>query len=198
MNAPPCSCKARSVPRERSRKSEVLFKERSHSGDYGRARPGWRVRGQSSSLASFGGGLATPQMTITSTLTTPARSAHRFISTETRASAPFDLVVLLSDAALQSAATARDAILKGDLRTRRAAISRMLAIVAELQNTLDIEHGGKIAEDLDRLYAWVTSRLIDATIQQTVRPIDDAVRVLEPLRNAWQSIAAGSRATVTQ
>jgi flagellar protein FliS len=133
-------------------------------------------------------------VTITSTLTKPARGGHRYLQTQARASAPFDLVLLLSDAALRSAATAREAIVTGDLRARRAAISRMLAIVAELQNTLDIENGGTIAEDLDRLYTWVTSRLIDATMQQTVRPIDDAVRVLEPLRNAWQSIAAGSRA----
>ena len=60
----------------------------------------------------------------------------------------------------------------------------MLAIIAELQNTLDLERGGKIATDLDSLYDWVTSRLLDATVQQNVRPIDDVVRVLEPFATA--------------
>ena len=132
-------------------------------------------------------------MTTTPTLRKPARGARQYVQTRMRSSAPLELVVLLSDAALQSAATAREAMVKRDIRTRRAALSRMLAIIAELQKTLDIEKGGRIARDLDRLYAWVTSRLIDATVQQTVRPIDDAVRVLEPLRDAWQSVAAGSR-----
>ena len=132
-------------------------------------------------------------MTTTPTLRKPARGASQHVQTRMRSSAPLELVVLLSDAALQSAATAREAMVKRDIRTRRAALSRMLAIIAELQKTLDIEKGGRIARDLDRLYAWVTSRLIDATVQQTVRPIDDAVRVLEPLRDAWQSVAAGSR-----
>ena len=96
---------------------------------------------------------------------------------------------MLYDAALRSAEAARDAMARKDLQARRAAISRMMAIVAELQNTLDLERGGKIAEDLDNLYNWVTSRLLDAVVQQSARPIDDTVRVLEPLRDAWQTIA---------
>ncbi len=132
-------------------------------------------------------------MTTTPILMKLFRGASQYVETQERSSTPFELVVLLYDAALRSAATAREAMVKRDIRTRRAALSRMLAIVAELQNTLDTEKGGKIAQDLDRLYGWVTSRLIDATVQQSVRPIDDAVRVLEPLRDAWQSVAAGSR-----
>lgn len=132
-------------------------------------------------------------MTTTPILMKLSRGASQYVETRERSSTPFELVVLLYDAALRSAATAREAMVKRDIRTRRAALSRMLAIIAELQNTLDTEKGGKIAQDLDRLYGWVTSRLIDATVQQSVRPIDDAVRVLEPLRDAWQSVAAGSR-----
>jgi len=101
---------------------------------------------------------------------------------------------MLYDAALRSAEAARDAMARKDLQARRAAISRMMAIVAELQNTLDLERGGKIAEDLDNLYNWVTSRLLDAVVQQSARPIDDTVRVLEPLRDAWQTIANQSTA----
>jgi flagellar secretion chaperone FliS len=141
--------------------------------------------------------LNTKAMTTTTTLRKPARGASQYVQTQMRSSTPLELVVLLCNAALRSAATAREAMVKRDIRTRRAALSRMLAIIAELQKTLDIEKGGKIARDLDRLYAWVTSRLIDATAQETVRPIDDAVRVLEPLRDAWQSVAAGSRHDAT-
>jgi flagellar protein FliS len=120
---------------------------------------------------------------------TPSRVAQQYAQTQVRSSTPLELVVMLYDAALRSAAAARDAMARKDLQARRAAISRMMAIVAELQNTLDLERGGKIAEDLDNLYNWVTSRLLDAVVQQSARPIDDTVRVLEPLRDAWQTIA---------
>ena len=120
------------------------------------------------------------------------RGTKQYVDTQVRSSTPLELVVLLYDAALISAATARDAMTRKDIPTRRAALSRMLAIIAELQNTLDLENGGEIAKDLDALYAWLTSRLLDATVQQSVRPIDDAVRVLKPLRDAWKTLATKS------
>jgi flagellar protein FliS len=54
-----------------------------------------------------------------------------------------------------------------------------------------MDAGGAIAEELDRLYAWVRSRLLDAVIRQDARPIDEARRVLQTLREAWQTIASG-------
>ena len=127
---------------------------------------------------------------------TAARGANQYKQTQVKSSTPLELVVMLYDAALQSGATARDAMARRDVPARKAALSRMLAIIAELQNTLDLERGGKIATDLDNLYAWAASRLLDATVQQHVRPIDDVIRVFEPLRDAWRTIATQPPAAV--
>jgi flagellar protein FliS len=54
---------------------------------------------------------------------------------------------------------------------------------------LDIDRGGTIAEELDRLYTWINSRLLDAVVKQDVKPIDEVRRVLETLRSAWHTIA---------
>jgi flagellar protein FliS len=77
-----------------------------------------------------------------------------------------------------------------DIRARRDAISKSLAIISELQSTLNMEQGGDIAAQLDRLYTWMTDALIDATIKQDPTPLQDVRRVLETLREAWQQIAA--------
>ena len=69
-----------------------------------------------------------------------------------------------------------------------------MAIVSELQNTLDMERGGALATRLDGLYTYVSGRLLDATVHQDARPIDDAVRVLTTLRGAWATIAQQSSA----
>jgi flagellar protein FliS len=53
-----------------------------------------------------------------------------------------------------------------------------------------MERGGPIAIELDRLYTWITSQFLQATMKQDVRPLDEARRVLEILRGAWQQIAA--------
>ena len=65
-----------------------------------------------------------------------------------------------------------------------------MAIIAELQNTLDLERGGAIAAELDGIYTYMLSRLLDAIVQQDAQPIDEVRRMLETLRDAWQQIAA--------
>lgn len=120
----------------------------------------------------------------------PARAASQYLRTQVQASTPTELVVLLYDQALRSGVAARDAMARRDIPARRAAISRVMAIVSELQSTLDMERGGAIAHELDRLYDWVTARLLDATMTQSTTPIDEALRVLETLRDAWSVVAA--------
>jgi flagellar protein FliS len=96
---------------------------------------------------------------------------------------------MLYDGALRFVAQARSAIERKDIPARREAISRALAIMSELQSTLDIEKGGPIAESLDALYVYVTGRLLEGATKQQLRPIDEAAKVLTTLREAWVAIA---------
>jgi flagellar protein FliS len=96
---------------------------------------------------------------------------------------------MLYNGALRFAAQARSAIERRDIPARREAISRTLAIMSELQSTLDMEKGGEIAASLDGLYVYVVGRLVDAAARQDLRPLDEATRVLTTLRDAWTEIA---------
>ena len=49
--------------------------------------------------------------------------------------------------------------------------------------------GRRVAVELDRLYTWMTDALVQATVEQSTRPIGDVRRVLETLRDGWQQIA---------
>jgi flagellar protein FliS len=121
----------------------------------------------------------------------PARAAQQYLQTQVRSSSPLELVVLLYDGALRSSAVAIEAMERRDIPTRRNAITRTLAIVSELQSTLDMEKGGQIAEDLDRLYTWITDSLVRATVEQNAAPIHDVRKVLEIMRDGWHQIASG-------
>jgi flagellar secretion chaperone FliS len=123
-----------------------------------------------------------------------SRAATQYLQTQVQASTPLERVVLLYDAALRAIDAARDAMTRGDLKSRRPAVNKVLAIVSELQNTLDMERGGAIAADLDRLYDFVLTRVLDVITTQNAAGLDDAQRVLVPLRDAWQGIAAATMA----
>lgn len=117
------------------------------------------------------------------------RAAQHYMQTQVRSSSPLELVVMLYDGILRQTAAAVDAMARKDIRARREAISKSLAIISELQSTLNMDQGGDIAVQLDRLYSWMTESLMQATMQQDPRPIQDVRRILETLRDGWQQAA---------
>ena len=118
-----------------------------------------------------------------------SRGAEVYRRTNVHTRSPLELVVMLYDGALQSLSEARDALARNDVAARTKAVSRALAILTELQGTLNVKEGGSIAEELDRLYAFSITRLLDVTTRRDASAIEDIVRVLTPLREAWSQVA---------
>jgi flagellar protein FliS len=104
-------------------------------------------------------------------------------------STPVQLVVMLYDGALRFCAEARSAILRRDIAAKGKALSRVIAIVGELQATLDLERGEEVARSLHELYSYLTDRLMTASFSQSVEPLDQAIRVLSILREGWATVA---------
>jgi flagellar protein FliS len=116
-----------------------------------------------------------------------AASAYR--QTEAQSRTPLELVVMLYDGALRFLSQARAAIEQKNIPARREAISRTLAILSELQSTLDMDKGGAIAASLDQLYVYINGRVIDASFKQDIQSVDEAARLLTVLRDGWADIA---------
>lgn len=102
---------------------------------------------------------------------------------------PLELVVILYDAALGRVADARAAMDRDDRSAQRDAIGRALAIVAELQNRLDMRGGGEIATRLDGLYSFVMTALMDASARGNSAALEGVETVLSTLRDAWSEIS---------
>jgi flagellar protein FliS len=117
-----------------------------------------------------------------------ARGISAYQQSAVETASPTELVVMLYDGALKFIGLARAAIERRDIPARSEAISRALAIVGHLRTTLDVERGGDVAQSLDQLYDYVTSRLLDASFTQQTGPLDEAVTVLSNLRDGWASI----------
>jgi flagellar secretion chaperone FliS len=122
------------------------------------------------------------------------RGVDSYRQTEIQSRSPLELVVMLYDGALRFTADARDAMLRRDIRGRQQNLSRAMAIVSELQSTLDMDTGGELAEHLDKLYGFVRDRLLEASTTQALPPLDEARRVLATLREGWLAISRASAA----
>lgn len=123
-------------------------------------------------------------------MTQAARALRGYRTTQAQTSSPLELVVLLYDGALRFLADAERAMETNDLPARAVAISKALAIVNQLQSTLDMAKGGAVAEELDRLYDFVQDRLLRVTREHDGSALAEAQRVLGSLAEAWRTVAA--------
>jgi flagellar secretion chaperone FliS len=117
------------------------------------------------------------------------RGADAYRKTEALSRSPMELVVMLYDGALRFVAQAEAA---ADKRARTRAVSRAIAIITELHNTLNVREGGDVAAELDRLYSFMHGRLIDVTMKGDTGALDDVRKVLITLRDGWSQVAAGA------
>src|SRR5262245_540489 len=96
---------------------------------------------------------------------------------------------MLYDGALASITEARNAAARGETRLQGAAVSKALAIVASLQETLNLDDGGSVAAELDRLYTYASKRLLDVTLDKDLSALAEVHKLLTTLRDAWHEIA---------
>lgn len=113
----------------------------------------------------------------------------RYREMEIRTATPEMLVVKMYEGAIRFCHVARDAHGEGRLGDRGNAVSRALAIIGELQQCLNFDAGGEISTNLELLYIYISERLLDANMTGNLAAIEEVLRVLEPLREAWVEIA---------
>jgi flagellar protein FliS len=128
---------------------------------------------------------------------TAFRAATVYRATQIESRSELELVVLLYDGLVRFLTEGRTAITRRDLHAKRAAIARGLAILGHLENTVDRKQGGELATQLLALYAYISKRVVDASTTLDADALDEALRLIAPLREAWVEIASTQAAKVT-
>lgn len=100
------------------------------------------------------------------------------------------LIIMLYEGVVRFNNSARLCMEKGDVEGRSYNINRSFAIVSELANSLDMEQGGEVAENLARLYEFSAHQLTTANAANDPAPLESVNRVFEELKAGWEAIAA--------
>ena len=113
------------------------------------------------------------------------------VSTGVDGASPHRLVVMLFDGLMDCFAQARGALRSGNIEVKCNEISRAVRIVDEgLKSALNLKEGGRLAADLNDLYAYVNLRLTYANLHNDEAAIEECVRLIEPIRSAWIEMAS--------
>lgn len=129
------------------------------------------------------------------TASTRSADAYRRINVETSMHTidQHQIVNLLFDGMLQSLATARGALARGDVLAKCEAIARALRILEEgLSTGLDRVDGGELAENLAALYDYCTRRLILANAQNDDAILQEIQRLIETIAQGWKGMKQGA------
>jgi len=100
------------------------------------------------------------------------------------------LVVMLYDDVIAALEAEAEAAAEGAVEDRFNAVTIAGQLLMELRFALDLERGGSIAGNLDRIYAYVISRLPQINVKNDPQPARDAIGLLRPLRDAWAELDA--------
>lgn len=114
-------------------------------------------------------------------------SVYKEISINT--ASPAKLVVMLYEGAIRFLRQTEDDIRKKDFAKKSQSVDRAVAIIQHLQGTLDMDKGGKVAFDLDRLYTYINSRIFDGSAKLDLRAFEEAIQLLTTLLSGWEDIA---------
>lgn len=127
----------------------------------------------------------------------PQNPYRQYLVNKVETATPLMLVIMLYDEAIKMCVMAR-ADLGKDKESVHNKLVKAQKIVTELTVSLNMESGGDIADNLKSLYVYLHMRLVEANIENNGEKIDEALKILRELREAWNVVNQESRKMMLQ
>ena len=115
--------------------------------------------------------------------------AQQYETQKVLSASPMELILMLYDGALRSLSQSLAAFdIVDDLDRMNGIHENLLRaqdFITELACSLDIERGGELALQLDRLYEFMLHHLAVANNEKRRKPVEDVKKMLTELRDSW-------------
>jgi flagellar protein FliS len=116
---------------------------------------------------------------------------YQTVNTQAQVSdaSPHRLIQMLMEGGLSRLAQAKGVMMHGQHAAKGELLSKAIGIIGGLRESLDLQQGGEIAANLDRLYEYMVSRLVEANIGNDVAIIDEVAELLRNVKSGWDAIS---------
>jgi flagellar secretion chaperone FliS len=128
------------------------------------------------------------------------KAAKAYLATQVSTASQGELLVMLYDTAIKHLRQAIEKMRANDMAGKGILISKAITIVSELQECLNKERGGEIAQNLFHLYLFCNTRLLTANLKVKPEMVEEVITILIGLRQAFAQILPnqGGAVSVTQ
>jgi flagellar secretion chaperone FliS len=113
---------------------------------------------------------------------------------------PTRLVQIMFEHILTNLATAlgcmariEDNLPLSEVTQKLAAMRKAIQLIGQLNVTLDMERGGKIAENLRALYEYMLVRLTQANAYNDTRIVSEVTNLVREIKTGWDGIVSDAR-----
>ncbi|MBW1731841.1 MAG: flagellar export chaperone FliS [Deltaproteobacteria bacterium] len=117
------------------------------------------------------------------------KKVSQYQKTNVETASGVELVVMCYEHAVRFLKEAKDHYDKRNYPEKAKALQKALDIINELKCNLDFEKGGEIASNLDSIYNYLIRILLQGDIERRLETFDQAVHILEELKEAWENIS---------
>jgi flagellar protein FliS len=114
--------------------------------------------------------------------------ASAYLESRVLSADPLELIHLLYQRAIDLVQDARGSLAAGDIRGRSKAILGALAVIGELNASLDPKAGGSMSAKLAQLYGYMRIKLTEGNVKQQDAPLAEVESLLKTLGEAWSAI----------
>jgi len=114
---------------------------------------------------------------------------NKYLEAQVKTASPIQLVCMLYDGAIKFANFALAGIKEKNIEKKTVNIVKTEKIINELRISLNFEKGGEISTNLDKLYDFMYTYLIDANANEDIAKLEHVIRILSMLRESWYAIA---------
>jgi flagellar protein FliS len=131
---------------------------------------------------------------MTAPFTAVESAAQRYNQVRMTTSTPGELLLALYDGLFRFLNQAKVCLQAKQLPRARELLSKAYAILSELYIALDHSVFPELCANLEALYGFSMDRVMQASRKGQVEPIDEVIRVLTPMREAWhQAVPQAAR-----
>ena len=116
--------------------------------------------------------------------------AQAYATTQVSTASSVQVVVLLYDGAISSMKLAQEGMVALNFHDKARFLDRALRVVGELSASLNMDVGGAVAKDLQRVYEYIQFELTQANLKNEPGRLEAPIRCMSVIREAWQDLAA--------
>jgi len=112
-------------------------------------------------------------------------NTDQYLKTRVMTASPEQLQLMLYDGAIRFCEQARVAVEANEIENSYNLLSRAEKIVLELASSMRDDMAPDVCANMRGLYMFCYERLVQANLKKEIEPIDEALQVLNHMRQTW-------------